>query len=811
VTKEREPRLTDIEKEQALAKCLDLQGLSNEDLRRLAPRFKERTVQCGETICEEEILEGVTGAQDQRGIYCIVEGVVSVTHRSDQRRAPVVFTLGEGGLFGENWLEGGGLLGAEACRRSRLLWLDREGILWARTEPSLSLNFNKVAKRLTRIYRELPWLADQLRRSVLLRNVPPRFIYELLEGAEIAEVALNQPLLEAVADPPDGSDRAEGIFVVLSGELVMYDRKTKLPIRMLNRGDVFGDLELLTKQKLEHLIKATPEGPVKVLKIFPGRLRSLLEKSSTFRRFILNSGVKQLDLEQRVDLIATVQNSEQGAMNLSAVLGDDPSLPIPTLVDWMAEATAQEFGDKVLVIHLDPQAPEPPELGPEELRPGEVRRVRLRLHPELPQLTGEKLQRLGKVAHHVLLDVVDGGDPGPLPWPLNSVDQTVYVASRPYGSPPNLVDRLPHPLLYTAVVPTKQRLEDPLVPLATVRIHWDLVKEARERGRGASFARLPDPLKQKVRRWARAITDRRIGLALGGGGAFGFAHIPLIQQIEQAGIPIDLISGCSVGSGVGAYYAAKGLGGLGEFLKAAGNVLTNPKTLVTSRRIADFIDKRLDGVRLEDLEVPFYPVVADIETACQMTVRSGTVGQGVRASAAFPGFLTPTIMYQHAPGYGRRRFRFVDGGVINLVPDDMLYLEGAQLVLASNVIPPPRPRKQTSTKLVQWVQSKLERMQGPLWEMVTEMEPVVRLDDCLRTMYIMMHAPVDWETRPADAKFRAIPGAYSPMQWNNGKEITAAYEKEEGRKYVDRAVARLKASYDALSWQQPTADLGMED
>jgi hypothetical protein len=68
-------------------------------------------------------------------------------------------------------------------------------------------------------------------------------------------------------------------------------------------------------------------------------------------------------------------------------------------------------------------------------------------------------------------------------------------------------------------------------------------------------------------------------------------------------------------------------------------------------------------------------------------------------------------------------------------------------------------------------------------------------------MYIMMHAPVDWEAHPADAKFRAIPGAYSPMQWNSGEKITGAYEKDKGREYVELVVHRLKASYDALRWQ----------
>jgi len=205
--------------------------------------------------------------------------------------------------------------------------------------------------------------------------------------------------------------------------------------------------------------------------------------------------------------------------------------------------------------------------------------------------------------------------------------------------------------------------------------------------------------------------------------------------------------------------------------------------------------------------VPFYPVVVDIDTACQTTIRYGTVGQGVQASASFPGFFTPTILDQRVAGQMRRRFRFVDGSVINLVPDDTLYVEGAQVALASNVIPPPRSRQRTSGEWVKRVQGALNRVPGTVGALLREFDPVVRLDDCLRTMYIMMHAPVDWESRTADAKFRAIPGSYSPMQWHSGSAIARAQASD----HLDRVVARLQASYRSLRWRQHDASVSSSD
>jgi hypothetical protein len=73
---------------------------------------------------------------------------------------------------------------------------------------------------------------------------------------------------------------------------------------------------------------------------------------------------------------------------------------------------------------------------------------------------------------------------------------------------------------------------------------------------------LPYDERETVLRWARAVTDRRVGLALGGGGAWGYGHVALLRALAERGVPIDALSGASFGSVIGSYFAAQGVAGL---------------------------------------------------------------------------------------------------------------------------------------------------------------------------------------------------------------------------------------------------------
>lgn len=173
------------------------------------------------------------------------------------------------------------------------------------------------------------------------------------------------------------------------------------------------------------------------------------------------------------------------------------------------------------------------------------------------------------------------------------------------------------------------------------------------------------------------------GIVLGAGGARGFAHVGFLQVLEELGVKMDLIVGCSAGAIFGALWAA------GIDLYRLERLLTYPGF---SKRLFDvsvsregFVkgDKFLDAMRLltkdltfEELKVPLAIVATDIETGELVVFREGSVAQAVRASVSIPGVFKP-YRYQ-----GRL---MVDGAVKNRLPIHIAKGMGAEKVLAVDV------------------------------------------------------------------------------------------------------------------------------
>ncbi len=176
----------------------------------------------------------------------------------------------------------------------------------------------------------------------------------------------------------------------------------------------------------------------------------------------------------------------------------------------------------------------------------------------------------------------------------------------------------------------------------------------------------------------------RLGLALGGGGAKGLAHIPMLEVLDELEIRPHRIAGTSIGAIIGALYAA-GLSGrdirqrLEEFLVSDSDQLI---PLPRSLRWLDFIDPALESGGLldatdfiaflgellpvrsfEELKLPLQVVTADLWTGEQLVIQSGELLPALKASMALPGVFPP-VTYQ-----GRQ---LVDGGVANPLPYDLL-------------------------------------------------------------------------------------------------------------------------------------------
>ena len=172
----------------------------------------------------------------------------------------------------------------------------------------------------------------------------------------------------------------------------------------------------------------------------------------------------------------------------------------------------------------------------------------------------------------------------------------------------------------------------------------------------------------------------RIGLALGGGSARGWAHVGVIRALEQRGIRPDLICGTSAGALVGAAYAAGELDQfeqwiLGMDVKQVVSLLDVRMNggLIKGSRLMDFYRDNFVDHPIENLPIPFGAVATALHNGAEVWLRSGSTADAVRASIALPGVFSPVWHEEQL---------LVDGGLVNPVPVSLARAMGADIVIA---------------------------------------------------------------------------------------------------------------------------------
>jgi len=180
----------------------------------------------------------------------------------------------------------------------------------------------------------------------------------------------------------------------------------------------------------------------------------------------------------------------------------------------------------------------------------------------------------------------------------------------------------------------------------------------------------------------------KVGLSLSAGGTRGFAHVGVLEVFEDAGVPVDMLTGTSMGAVVGSGYAAglpvsrlweigqnMRLGTVSKDLGAAGLLkLVIGGQLPSSKNFETFLEENLQGKNIEELNIPFACPAMDIKTGEKILFTSGPAALAVRASMNLPGVFEP-VEY--------RQRQLVDGGVVDYLPVDAVRKLGAQYVIAS--------------------------------------------------------------------------------------------------------------------------------
>lgn len=180
----------------------------------------------------------------------------------------------------------------------------------------------------------------------------------------------------------------------------------------------------------------------------------------------------------------------------------------------------------------------------------------------------------------------------------------------------------------------------------------------------------------------------KIGLALGGGAARGFAHVGVIQVLEEAGIRPDLVVGTSAGSLVGAIYASGKTGAqlqqVAESMEeAAFTDWTLPlfsRGVFRGEALARYVSNQVNGRTIESMSIPLGIVATDLQSGQGVLFRQGDVGIAVRASSAVPAVFLPVRIN------GKE---YVDGGLVAPVPVHYARDMEAELVIAVDISSSP--------------------------------------------------------------------------------------------------------------------------
>ncbi|MBF9043332.1 cyclic nucleotide-binding domain-containing protein [Rhodobacterales bacterium HKCCE4037] len=171
-----------------------------------------------------------------------------------------------------------------------------------------------------------------------------------------------------------------------------------------------------------------------------------------------------------------------------------------------------------------------------------------------------------------------------------------------------------------------------------------------------------------IARLGRFLAGRAIGMVLSGGGAFGVAHVGVFRAMAEAGFPVDIVGGTSVGSAMAGAFAlgvpAEEIGTRVEkiFVKSgAMRRITVPKFAFLDHKVLDAaLEEHYHADPIEDLWTPFYAVAADLSSMEKTVIRRGPLWEAIRASSAIPGVLPPF--------FSRDGRMLVDGGCIDNMP-----------------------------------------------------------------------------------------------------------------------------------------------
>uniref|UniRef100_A0A671VPW9 lysophospholipase n=2 Tax=Sparus aurata TaxID=8175 RepID=A0A671VPW9_SPAAU len=539
------------------------------------------------------------------------------------------------------------------------------------------------------IMREQPSVVLSAAHTVAIRMSP--FVRQM-------DFAIDWMAVEAGRALYRQDDQSDCTYIVLNGRLRSVIRKAngkKELVGEYGRGDLIGVVEALTKQPRATTVHAVRD--TELVKLPEGTLNNIKRRyPQVVTRLIHLLGQKILgNLQQgrgpfSGEVIADVTNP---ASNLSTVA------VLPVCDEVPINAFNLELSHALSAI------------GPTLLLTSDIIRERLGASA-LDSIHEYRLSGWLAQQEDINRIVLYQTDNSMTPWTQRCIRQADCILIVGLGDQEPALGELEQMLENTAVRALKQLVllhkEDGPGPSRTVEwlnmrswcsghLHLKCPRRVFSRRSPSKLREVYEKVFEKTAdrhsdfsRLARVLTGNSIALVLGGGGARGCSHVGVIKAMEEAGIPIDIVGGTSIGSFIGALYAEERSAvrtkqRAREWSKAMNSVfktvldLTYPITsMFSGSAFNTSIYKVFQDKQAEDLWLPYFNVTTDITASAMRVHQDGSLWRYVRASMTLSGYLPPLC----DPKDGNL---LMDGGYINNLPADIARNMGARTVIAIDV------------------------------------------------------------------------------------------------------------------------------
>ncbi|MGE0454537.1 MAG: cyclic nucleotide-binding domain-containing protein [Vicinamibacteria bacterium] len=663
--------------------------LSREELNTIQGLFSEVAFERDDVVCR--------AGDPGDAFYIVRSGQLEVW--AGERGRELVDTIGPAGFFGEESL----LLGEPRAATIRV------------SEPARLLVLKKDAfeRFFLRNPKAVAYLAEvrQRRRAAALGRIP---LFNLISPEDLAD--MQAEFLEQTFRKGDvvckAGDESATFYVVLNGELEVWSAaEPSERLARLRPGDFFGELAVILGERRSATVIA-------------GQRTQLLglPKEAFTRLFMRNP--RSLEYFARImcqRLSSAVTGEHVGEGTVQIAVTSQPGLHGRTLVaSCLAALLAKLTGANVLLVRLQLASPnerlpgrhlhlanversfegvrrsfELPAEGPVELTLG------IEAGESAEQYGGrisDLVNRLRADFRYQVFDLIS--EPRAVPASARDfADVLVEIVEQAEARFPARVEAEGSGLRRYSVVnlhnPRSRRI--PISACAPF-----VLPEEPGLSPETVLANRRSPAAIPLWRLARKILGRSVGLALGGGAAFGISHLGVLQVLERNEIPVDLVVGCSIGSLVAISYAAgyrvedmiekaHEMGRKGYVASGLDFTLSKPGILGGDRLRSRFSPLLGEHRTFEDLLLPCRTVATDIRSGELVTIGRGSLEHAYRASIAVPMVLSPEALDGRV---------LVDGGVADPVPAETVRHMGADLCVAVPVV--PALKKGVETAISKW-------------------------------------------------------------------------------------------------------------